>query len=98
MPSAIAISSSTNLAALFSEPAVQHHLGSLVAEFDPAGLDVIDRAVQPDSGQGDRDGRRQLGLGAFWPFNGDDECDTSRRRRARLHRRVIRCLRRCTGR
>jgi hypothetical protein len=65
MPSAIAISSSTNLAALFSEPAVQHHPGSFVAEFDPAGLDVIDRAVQPDSRQGDRDGRRQLGLGAF---------------------------------
>jgi hypothetical protein len=59
MPSAIAISSSTNLAALFSEPAAQHPLGSFVAAFDPAGLDVIDRAVQHDSRHGDREGRRQ---------------------------------------
>jgi len=55
MPSAIAISSSTTLAALFSEPAAHHHPGSFVAEFDPAGRDVIDRAVQPDSRQGDRE-------------------------------------------
>jgi hypothetical protein len=64
-PSAIAISSSTNLAALFSEPAAQHHLGPFVAEFDPAGLYVIDRAVQHDSRQGDREGWRQPGLGGI---------------------------------
>jgi hypothetical protein len=65
MPSAIAIHSSTNSAALFSEPAAQHHLSSFVAEFDPAGLYVIDLAVQHDSRQGDRDGWRQPSLGGI---------------------------------
>jgi hypothetical protein len=65
MPSAIAISSSTNLAALFSELAAPHHLGSFDAAFDPAGLDVIDRAVQHDSRHSDREGWRRPGLGGI---------------------------------
>ena len=87
-----------NLAALFSEPAAQHHLGSFDTAFDPAGLDVIDPAVQHDSRHGDREGWRQPGLGGIKTLDVDDVSDTSRRRHARLYRRVIGCLRTCTRR